>query len=267
MQQKSTRPLVMGILNVTPDSFSDGGRASTHLKMKQRIEAMINEGADLIDIGGESTRPGADPVSLDEELERILPAIEYAQSISDLEISVDTYKTEVMQEVLSLGVSMINDVNALQANGAVDLVAKYDAKVCLMHRRKTAQEMQLNPVYNDVVKEVSEFLMNRVSVCLAAGIEENQIILDPGFGFDKALRHNVALFKHLEELTCLGYPLLVGVSRKRMIGEMLGNFPVEQRMMGSVSAAIVAMTKGADILRVHDVAQTVQAVKIAEQLL
>lgn len=261
-----SRPLVMGILNVTPDSFSDGGRFNSHDKIKRQVEQMVLAGADFIDIGGESTRPGALSVSLDEELERVLPAIDIVKSISDIKISVDTYKTEVMVASLNLGVDMINDVNALQSEGALEVVSQANVKVCLMHRLGMAKNMQTSPHYENIVNEVIQFLLNRVNKCLEAGILADNILLDPGFGFDKALSHNIALFKHLEDLVSLGYPVLVGVSRKRMIGELLNDLPMAERTVGSVSAALVAMCKGAKILRVHDVKETVQAIEVAQKL-
>ncbi|WP_373019874.1 dihydropteroate synthase [Thiomicrorhabdus sp.] len=259
-------PLVMGILNVTPDSFSDGGRFSTKDAIQHQIEEMVCSGVNIIDIGGESTRPGAAFVSVDEELDRVMPAIELVRANSDVAISIDTYKTEVMAEVINRRVDLINDVNALLAEGALELVARSDIPVCLMHKQGTPETMQAAPVYNDVVEEVMGFLKARVAACEEAGIRREDILLDPGFGFGKTLTHNTDLFRALERFTKLSYPVLVGVSRKTMIGALLGDVPVGERMVGSVAAALVAAHKGAAIVRVHDVKETVQALKVARQL-
>lgn len=261
------RPLVMGILNVTPDSFSDGGSFTSEEAIKRQIESMQTAGVDIIDIGGESTRPGAFSVSLEQELERVLPVIEWVRNLSDVKISVDTYKTEVMRASIELGVDMINDVNALQSDGAVELVAQANIPVCLMHKKGEPSSMQDAPTYHQVVEEVSEFLLERARVCEEQGVRKGAIILDPGFGFGKSLQHNVDLFERLDELMALSYPLLVGVSRKRMIGELLDDLPVEKRMVGSVAAAMMAAMKGARILRVHDVEETMQALKVTMALL
>ena len=262
-------PLVMGILNVTPDSFSDGGKFSQYETMRSQIELMIESGVDIIDVGGESTRPGADPVPLNEEIDRVLPAIELIRSLSDKAISVDTYKPEVMKAAIDLDVDMINDVNALQSNGALDVVAGANVPVCLMHKKGQPFDMQQAPYYDDVVTDVTDFLINRAEACEQAGLKSDYIFLDPGFGFGKTLKHNIALFQNMEQLTQLNYSLLVGVSRKRMIGSLAGieaDLSLEQRLCGSVSAAVVAAHKGAKIIRVHDVAETVQALRVAAAL-
>lgn len=262
------RALVMGILNVTPDSFSDGGRWTTEAAIKRQAEAMQAAGADMIDIGGESTRPGAAPVPLEVELERVLPAIEWVREVSDLPISIDTYKPEVMHQAVAAGASMINDVNALQAPGAVAAVAELKVPVCLMHKQGEPTTMQQAPHYVDVVSEVRDFLSERAQTVMAeTGLGVSQVWLDPGFGFGKTLDHNVALFSELDALVEQGHPLLVGVSRKRMIGALLDDAPVEERLCGSVSAAVLAALKGASVVRVHDVKETVDALKVVMALL
>lgn len=265
-QRADALPLVMGILNVTPDSFSDGGRFQNESAIKYQVEQMMRFGANVIDIGGESTRPGAPAVSLQEELERVLPAVEWVRECSDLAISVDTYKTEVMREACRLGIELINDVNALQAEGALQVAAESGVAVCLMHKRGEPQSMQTESVYGDVVEEVMQFLQTRALAAQDAGISCDKILLDPGFGFGKTLEHNVALFKALPRFVALPWPLLVGVSRKSMIGALLEGLPVEQRMVGSVVAAVEAAFMGAAIVRVHDVKDTVEALKIAYAL-
>jgi len=262
-------PLIMGILNVTPDSFSDGGRFSHHASMVSQVELMIASGVDIIDVGGESTRPGAKPVSLSEELNRVMPAIELIKAVSDVAISIDTYKPEVMQASIEQGVDLVNDVNALQSPGALGVIAKANIPVCLMHKKGVSFDMQQSPQYANVVLEVKAFLLNRAKLCEQAGIASNHILIDPGFGFGKTLTHNVTLFQSLNEFADMNYPLLVGVSRKKMIGSLAGchiDLALEHRLCGSVSAAIVAASKGAKILRVHDVAETVQALKVASVL-
>lgn len=260
-------PLVMGILNVTPDSFSDGGLFVERALIEKRVAEMIEEGVDIIDIGGESTRPGAEVVPLDVELERVIPVVEMIQQNFSIPVSIDTYKPAVMQQAIAAGAQIVNDVNALQAEGAIGVVANSEVSVCLMHKQGTPKDMQQAPFYEDVVQEVKTFLLQRAQACQHAGIEAERIILDPGFGFGKTLEHNVALFNDMSSLTELGYPLLVGVSRKRMIGEILENAAVENRLHGSVSAAVLAGLKGAQIVRVHDVKPTVDALKVASQLL
>jgi len=259
-------PLVMGILNVTPDSFSDGGNFLDKSAIESRVAQIIAEGVDIIDVGGESTRPGADKVSLELELQRVIPVIEWIKAHYDIPVSIDTYKTEVMQQAVAAGADIINDVNALRSKGAVELVAKLGVSVCLMHKQGEPENMQMAPEYNDVVKEVKEFLLTRAQVCEKAGIAKNKIILDPGFGFGKTLEHNTLLFTDLSEFVELDYPLLVGVSRKRMIAELLDNAPLEKRIYGSVAAAALAGMKGAAIVRVHDVGPTVDALKVIAHL-
>ncbi|WP_298183528.1 dihydropteroate synthase [uncultured Pseudomonas sp.] len=256
-----SRPQVMGILNVTPDSFSDGGRYGQRDAALRHAEAMLLAGATLIDVGGESTRPGARAVSPVEELERVCPVVETIARELDVIISVDTSTPAVIRETARLGAGLINDVRSLQRDGALDAVADSGLPVCLMHMRGEPTTMQQNPEYPDVVVEVREFLLERLAACAAAGIAAERVILDPGFGFAKTLEHNLSLFKHLQALHALGRPLLVGVSRKSMIGKVLGH-EVGERLYGSLALAALALSKGAHILRVHDVAQTVDVVRM-----
>ena len=252
---------VMGILNVTPDSFSDGGRFSQLDAAMRHAEAMVVAGATLIDVGGESTRPGARVVSPLEELERVAPIVERIARELDVIISVDTSTPAVMRETARLGAGLINDVRSLQRDGALDAAAATGLPVCLMHMLGEPGNMQDSPRYDDLVGEVSGFLAGRVAQCAKAGIPAEKIILDPGFGFAKTLEHNLSLFKHMEALHALGRPLLVGVSRKSMIGLAL-NRPVGERLYGGLALAALAVTKGARILRVHDVAETVDVVRM-----
>ncbi|WP_440058384.1 dihydropteroate synthase [Pseudomonas fragariae (ex Marin et al. 2024)] len=252
---------VMGILNATPDSFSDGGRYSQLDAALRHAEAMVQAGATLIDIGGESTRPGARPVSASEEVERVAPLVEVVARELDVIISVDTSTPEVMLATAGLGAGLINDVRSLQRPGALEAAASTGLPVCLMHMLGEPGTMQNDPHYDDLVGEVCAFLAERMKQCVAAGIGQQQIILDPGFGFAKTLEHNLSLFKHMEALHALGRPLLVGVSRKSMIGAVLGR-PVDQRLSGGLALAVLAMAKGARILRVHDVAETADVVRM-----
>lgn len=256
-----SRTHVMGILNVTPDSFSDGGRFSQRDEALRHAEAMVAAGATLIDVGGESTRPGARPVSVTEELERVAPMVEAIHRHLDVVVSVDTSTPAVMREAARLGAGLINDVRALERDGALDAAAATGLPVCLMHMRGEPGTMQDDPHYDDVTEDVARYLEQRMVACANAGIEADRIVLDPGFGFAKTLAHNLSLFKHLEALHRLGRPLLVGVSRKSMIGLTLER-PVGERLYGSLALAALAMTKGASILRVHDVAQTVDVVRM-----
>ena len=256
-----SRPQVMGILNVTPDSFSDGGRFAQCDAALRHAEAMWRAGATLIDVGGESTRPGARAVSPVEELERVAPIVEAIARELDVIISVDTSTPAVIRETARLGAGLINDVRSLQRDGALDAAADSGLPVCLMHMRGEPTTMQHNPQYPDVVAEVREFLLERLAACAAVGITAERVVLDPGFGFAKSLEHNLSLFKHLQMLHELGRPLLVGVSRKSMIGKVLGH-EVGERLYGSLALAALALSKGAHILRVHDVAETVDVVRM-----
>ncbi len=256
-----SRPLVMGIVNVTPDSFSDGGRyASTRLAVEHALQ-MVEEGADMLDIGGESTRPGAEPVPLDEELRRVIPVIEALAAQTDIPLSIDTYKAQVMAESIAAGASLVNDVSALQGPGAMEVVAASNAGVCLMHMSGTPQTMQNDPQYVDAVKEIKEFLLDRADRCLQAGITQDRIMLDPGFGFGKRSIHNVALLRELEQFCASGYPVLVGISRKSILGQITGN-SVADRLPASLAAAVIAAMKGAAVVRVHDVRVTREALAV-----
>jgi dihydropteroate synthase len=256
---------IMGILNVTPDSFSDGGKFVKKDAAIAQAQRMIAEGADILDIGGESTRPGAKVVPIAEEIERVVPVIEAIAAEIDVPISIDTHKPEVMRAAVEAGAGLINDINALRTPGALEAAANLAVPVCLMHMQGTPQTMQNNPHYDDVVSEVESFLLTRAEACLQAGIHSNKIILDPGFGFGKRARHNLRLMKHLSRLTDLPYPLLVGVSRKSIIGDML-NVSVDERLAGSLSLATIAVWQGAKLIRTHDVQATMQAVKLCEHV-
>ncbi|MCL6556921.1 MAG: dihydropteroate synthase [Burkholderiales bacterium] len=255
-----TRPLIMGIVNVTPDSFSDGGRFFASDRAIAHGLTLVGEGADLLDIGGESTRPGAAPVPLDEELERVLPVVEGLRQ-AGVPLSVDTQKPAVMRAALAAGADMINDVNALRAAGAVEVVAPTNAAVCLMHMQGEPRTMQLCPTYTDVVGEVRDFLDERLKALEAAGIARERIVIDPGFGFGKNLQHNLDLLRRLDAFATLGVPVLAGLSRKSMLGQITGK-AVEDRLHASVAAALIAALKGARILRVHDVAATRDALAV-----
>jgi len=259
-----SRPLVMGIVNVTPDSFSDGGRYASTAQALKHAQQLIADGADILDIGGESTRPGAAEVSEQQELERVLPVIEGLRGCP-VPISIDTWKPAVMRAALAAGASMVNDVNALLADGALQVVAASHAAVCLMHKQGTPQTMQRQPHYEDVVGEVEAFLRARIAAALEAGIARERIVIDPGFGFGKTLAHNLALLRRLERFTGLGVLLLVGISRKSMLGAITGR-GVEERLAASVAAALLAVQRGAAIVRVHDVRETVDALKVLNAL-
>ncbi len=255
-------PRIMGILNITPDSFADGG---AYTRLDQAIEQalrMVQEGADIIDIGGESTRPGAQAVSVWEEIDRVVPVIEALNRRVAVMLSVDTRKPEVMQAACQAGAEMINDVNALRTPGALEVARDTQAWVCLMHMQGEPQTMQQNPVYQDVVSEVRSFFSERVHACLAAGIKRERLLLDPGFGFGKTLAHNLALLRALPALHVEQLPILVGLSRKSMLGALLDNRPVHERLSASVTAALLAVQQGANIVRVHDVQATADALRI-----
>ncbi|RUO59427.1 dihydropteroate synthase [Pseudidiomarina insulisalsae] len=257
----ATRPQVMGILNVTPDSFSDGGRFDQLDQALRQAEQMIADGASYIDVGGESTRPGAESVGVEEELDRVIPVIEKLRAETDIAISLDTCKTAVMAEGLKQGVAMINDIRALSDDGAIDLLAAHQADVCLMHMQGEPRSMQQSPRYEDVVIEVKSFLQERVRACEAAGIARERIFLDPGFGFGKTVRHNYQLLQRMQAFHELQLPLLIGVSRKSMLGHVTGR-EVQDRLPASLAAATIAAMKGARIIRVHDVRETVDAIKV-----
>ena len=254
-------PVVMGILNVTPDSFSDGGRFVERDAAIRQALAMQAEGAAIIDVGGESTRPGSAGVAVQEELERVIPVVEALHAELEIPVSIDTSKPVVMREAVAAGAGMINDVNALRAEGALDAAAVTGVPVCLMHMQGEPRTMQQAPRYGDVVEEVKAFLARRVEACVAAGVQEEKILLDPGFGFGKSLEHNLELLRNLEQLRQLGRPLLVGISRKSMLGALTGR-DTGERLAASVAAAVLAVERGARIMRVHDVAATVDAIRI-----
>jgi dihydropteroate synthase len=255
------RPLLMGILNITPDSFSDGGKYLTPSEALKRAHEMIEEGVDIIDIGGESTRPGSEPVRADVELKRIVPIIEALKKDSNIAISVDTYKPEVMREVIDMDVAMINDVFALTQPDAIDIIKKSNIGICLMHMQGTPKTMQVNPTYQNVVSEVQSFLKSRADLLINEGIDKSRIILDPGFGFGKTFEHNIELLQGLDSFQSLKLPLLVGLSRKSFIRKILSG-EHDDHLSGSISAAIFSVLKGAKILRVHDVKETKSALKI-----
>jgi len=258
------RPLIMGIVNVTPDSFSDGGLLATPQAAIAHALRLIEEGADILDIGGESTRPGAQPVTVAQELERILPVLEGLRS-AGVPLSVDTRKPEVMRQAIHAGASMVNDISALEAEGALEAVAASDVAVCLMHKRGEPQFMQQNPQYNDIVAEVRGYLAGRIAVAQAHGIPLERLLVDPGFGFGKSLEHNLALLRQMERFAELGVPLLVGLSRKSMLGKITGR-EINDRLPASIVAAVLALQKGAQVLRVHDVAATRDAIQIIEHV-
>jgi dihydropteroate synthase len=257
------QPQVMGILNITPDSFSDGGVFFAPERAVAQARRMVDEGAAIIDVGGESTRPGAVPVPVDEELRRVIPVIEALQAELPVPISIDTRRPEVMQAAVGAGAGLINDINALQAPGAVELVARLGVPVCLMHMQGTPQTMQQQPAYRDVVTEVRDFLTARASLCQQRGIGRERILLDPGFGFGKTTRHNLLLLQQLECLVAAGFPLLVGLSRKSMIGQVLG-LPVGKRLYPGLALAVLAVWKGAAVVRCHDVRETCEAVRMCQ---
>ena len=255
------KPVVMGILNVTPDSFSDGGSFANRDAALRQAERMQQDGAAIIDVGGESTRPGARGVGVQEELDRILPVIEGLRGVTDLPISIDTSKADVMRMAVAAGASMINDVRALREDGALEAAASLGCPVCLMHMQGQPRTMQQDPDYRNVTEEVAAFLKKRLNACLDAGIDAADIVLDPGFGFGKSPAHNVELLANLRQLSALGQPLLAGLSRKSTLGVLTGR-DVEERLAASIAAASIAAFNGASIIRVHDVAETVDALKI-----
>lgn len=258
-------PKVMGILNVTPDSFSDGGAFDVLGNGLLQTELMLSEGADIIDVGGESTRPGAQDVSVQQELDRVIPVIEAISERFDTIISIDTSKAQVMTEAVNAGASLINDVRALQEKDALAAALAAKVPVCLMHMQGQPRVMQHNPLYDDVVKDIMTFLQERISICCQAGILQEQIIVDPGFGFGKSLEHNYQILTELEKFHQLNVPILAGMSRKSMIGNLL-NRAIDQRLAGNIAVATIAAHKGAQIIRVHDVKETVDAVKVINML-
>lgn len=262
---KLDRARIMAVLNMTPDSFSDGGRFVGLDAALAQAERLIAEGADVIDVGGESTRPGAESVSADAEMARVVPVVEAISARFDVPISIDTSKPEVMRAAVAAGAGLVNDVNALRADGALDVVAELKVSVCLMHMRGEPRTMQEAPHYDDVVGDVKRFLADRVLACRMAGVDPKRIVVDPGFGFGKSLEHNLALLAQLGQFASIEVPLLVGLSRKRMIGAIIGR-EIGQRAAGSAAAALLAVERGARIVRVHDVAVTRDALAMYEAL-
>ncbi len=260
-----SRPQVMGVLNITPDSFSDGGDFFDPQRALDHALQMQEEGADVIDIGGESTRPGAAPVLASEELQRVIPVIDALQAQLAVPISIDTRKPEVMQAAVAAGAGLINDVNALRASGALEVAAFSAVPVCLMHMRGDPRTMQADPHYADVVEEVKVFLLQRVAACEAAGIGRERLLLDPGFGFGKTVEHNLQLLARLEELAAPGLPVVVGLSRKSMIGKLL-DLDIAERLPASIALAVLAVERGARLVRAHDVAATWQALQLQAAL-
>lgn len=264
--QRLSAPVVMGVLNVTPDSFSDGGRFNATDAALRQARRMLDDGAGIIDVGGESTRPGAKPVSTQQELDRVMPVLQALAAETDMPLSVDTSSPQVMREAAAAGVVLINDVRALQRPGALEAAATSGLPVCLMHMQGAPPSMQARPGYADVVAEVRNFLESRIDACEAAGIARQRLLIDPGFGFGKSLAHNLTLLRELDAFHRLGLPLLVGMSRKSMIDKVLGR-PVEQRLSGSLALALLAAQRGAAVIRVHDVRETVDALRITDAVL
>ncbi len=260
------RPMVMGILNVTPDSFSDGGRFNESDLALAHVEQMVKEGVDIIDIGGESTRPGAASVSEQDEVGRVVPLVEAIRARFDVPISVDTSKPAVMRAAVDAGANMLNDVRALREDGALEAAAELGVPVCLMHMLGEPRSMQRDPQYDDVVEDVLQFLADRVNVCQAAGIARDKLLVDPGFGFGKNLTHNLTLLRGLDRFKLLGLPVLVGLSRKSMIGAVLDK-PVDERLYGSLAAASLALWQGASVIRVHDVAATKEVLMLCQAVM
>ena len=260
-QQDKPQAQVMGILNVTPDSFSDGGKFATFDKALAQVEQMIFDGVDIIDIGGESTRPGAVDVSEEDELARVIPLLKAIKSKFDIKVSIDTSKAEVMSQAIAHGADIINDVRALQNEGCLAVLAKSKVPICLMHMQGLPRSMQENPQYDDVIGDIKQFFIDRISICEQAGINRERLILDPGFGFGKTLEQNYQLLAQLHQFSDLGLPLLSGTSRKSMIGNLLAR-NVNERLAGSLTTAIIAAQQNASIIRVHDVKETVDALKV-----
>lgn len=260
-----SQTVIMGVLNVTPDSFSDGGLFIKPEAACRQAESMLRGGAQIIDIGGESTRPGAQAVSISEELGRVIPVIDRLHRELDCIISVDTSKPEVMLEAVASGAGLINDVCGMATQASVEAALKANVPVCIMHMQGNPRSMQIEPTYDNVVDDVRDFLMERARLCVDSGISKSKIIIDPGFGFGKKVHHNVQLLNQLKELCETGYPVLAGLSRKSMIGHLLG-LPVDERVAPSIALAIIAVQKGASIIRTHDVKQTHDAIRMVEAL-
>ncbi|ABL01931.1 Dihydropteroate synthase [Candidatus Ruthia magnifica str. Cm (Calyptogena magnifica)] len=263
---QSTNAMIMGVLNITPDSFSDGGQYLAIDKAINQAQLMIEQGADMIDIGGESSRPNAPKVSTDDEASRVIPVIKVLSKLISVPISIDTAKAKIMQLAIEAGASMINDVRALQAKSSLEVAASTGKDVCLMHMQGNSKTMQNNPVYINVIDEIKYFFDQRVEACINAGINQNKIILDPGFGFGKTFNHNLEILRSLDEFKSFGLRILVGMSRKSMVGSMLNSRNINGRVIGSVTTAIIASQNGADIVRVHDVLETKDAFKVLQSV-
>ncbi|WP_237732586.1 dihydropteroate synthase [Bathymodiolus thermophilus thioautotrophic gill symbiont] len=256
----------MGVLNVTPDSFSDGGQHFNSADAIQGAQRMIEQGVDIIDVGGESSRPNADPVSVVDEIQRVIPVIETLIKITNTPISIDTSKPEVMAQAVKAGASMINDIYALRVEGALKTASELGVNICLMHMQGSPSNMQNNPVYGDVVDDIKHFFEQRIEACVGAGIGTEKLILDPGFGFGKTYEHNLEILRRFNEFKSFGLPLLAGLSRKRMIAQMLNDRKIKGRVVGSTMAAIIAIQKGANMVRVHDVLATKDALTILQKV-
>jgi len=263
----SKKTYIMGILNVTPDSFFDGGKYINLRKAVDRGLQLVEEGADIIDIGGESTRPGAEPISVDEELKRVIPVIENLSKKINIPISIDTYKAKVAEEAIKAGATIINDISGLRFDPQMPYIAaKYDTPVVIMHIKGTPKNMQINPLYDALIPEIMEYLRNSIVIAKNAGVKENRIIIDPGIGFGKKLEHNLLIIKKLKEFTSLGKPILIGVSRKSFIGKILDDAPAEHRLEGTMAAVAVSVINGANIVRVHDVKEIIKVVKVVDAI-
>lgn len=260
----NAQPKIMGILNVTPNSFSDGGQCVDMTDAIKSVRSMIEQGADIIDIGGEATHPGANRVSLEDEISRVIPVISFIAKTYDIPISIDTSKPEVMMKAVQAGAKIINDVRALKVDGALEMASELDVDVCLMHMQGEPWTMQNYPVYNNVINDIKHFFEVRIKACIEAGISENKITLDPGFGFGKSYQHNLEILRRFDEFKSFNLPLLAGLSRKRMIGKMLNNRKVDERIFGSITAAMLAIINGANIVRVHDVLATKDALRVLQ---
>ncbi len=256
---------IMGILNVTPDSFSDGGKYLSVEKAVERAREMVKEGADIIDIGGESSRPFSEPVSEEEEMKRVLPVIEELQDLK-IPISIDTYKPRVAEEALKRGVSMVNDIYGLRKEGMAEIVRDYDAAIVIMHMKGEPKNMQLNPSYEDTIGEIAKFLRKRIEFALKKGIKEEKIIIDPGIGFGKRVEDNLRILKYLDSFKSLGFPILIGASRKSYMGKLL-DLPVEERLESTIASDVIASLKGASIIRVHDVKENLRAIRMMEKIM
>lgn len=260
-----TKTFVMGVLNVTPDSFFDGGVYPHKQGAVECARQMVSDGADIIDVGGESTRPGSEPVSIDEELRRVIPVIEEIKDLG-IPISIDSYKPRVVKEAFNAGASMVNDINGLRTPGMIELAAELDATVVLMHMQGTPKSMQDKPRYQEVVNDIKSFFTQQTTKALDAGVKKENIILDPGIGFGKTLEHNLEILRRLSEFKTLGFPILIGPSRKSFIGEIIG-LPPEERLEGTLAALALSIMKGVDFIRVHDVKEAVRVARVCDAVM